>query len=254
MVDINIHSKNIPFIEVIIFDKDGTLIEVNHYWCQMVALRAELICGRLELDKRYINNIAFEMGADLDTGRLRPEGPVGLKKREIVMQAAIDYLAHIGHKDTHDLCSEVFHDVDVISSQDLRRFVKPIGGAAELIHSASGHGCKIAIATTDRRERAGLALKYLGFDNEIDLIVGADDVKKQKPDPEQIQLILEHFKIDPSHAVMVGDALTDIRMGINAGVKASIGVLTGFANKEQLLEITPYVAEDVSKISITKRD
>jgi HAD superfamily hydrolase (TIGR01549 family) len=170
------------------------------------------------------------------------------------MQAAIDYLARIGHKDTYDLCFEVFHNVDAMSSQDLRRFVKPISGAAELVHTASAYGCKIAIATTDRRERAQLAMKYLGYGNEIDLIIGADDVKKQKPDPEQIQLILEYLRIDPLRAVMVGDALTDVKMGINAGVKASIGVQTGFATKEQLLEVTPYVTEDVSKIGITKRD
>ena len=50
---------------------------------------------------------------------------------------------------------------------------------------------------------------------------------------------------------MVGDALTDVQMGINADVKASIGVLTGFATSAQLQAITPYIARDISEIHIS---
>ena len=49
---------------------------------------------------------------------------------------------------------------------------------------------------------------------------------------------------------MVGDALTDVQMGINAGLKASVGVLTGFASAEQLRILTPFIARDVSEICV----
>ncbi len=254
MADIRINSEVIRDIRLFIFDKDGTLMELHYYWTQMVGLRAELICKDLGLGKDHVEKIAYAMGADMKTGRLRPEGPVGLKKREVVLQAAVDYLNGIGCKDVHDLCFNAFQQVDDISSKDLKRFVRPIGGASELLRKAARCGCKTAIATIDRRERAKLAMECLGFADTIDLVIGADDVSRPKPDPEQINLILNAFKIDRENAIMVGDAATDVQMGANAGLKASIGVLTGLATKEQLKGITPYVVEDVSKIEIVSQD
>jgi phosphoglycolate phosphatase-like HAD superfamily hydrolase len=52
---------------------------------------------------------------------------------------------------------------------------------------------------------------------------------------------------------MVGDALNDVQMGINAGLKASIGVLTGFATAEQLRTLTSFIARDVSELAVCPR-
>lgn len=254
MVDIRVGSEVINDIQLLIFDKDGTLMELHYYWTQMVGLRAELICRGLGLGKDHIEKIAYAMGADIKTGRLLPEGPVGLKKREVVLQAAVDYLNDIGCNDVYDLCFNAFQQVDDISSRELKRFVKPINGASELLRKAVLCGCKTAIATIDRRERAKLAMECLGFADVIDLVIGADDVSHPKPDPEQINFILNAFKIDRENAIMVGDATTDVQMGVNAGLKASIGVLTGLATPEQLKGITPYVVEDVSKIEIVNQE
>jgi len=250
MADIRVNDEVITDIRLFIFDKDGTLMELHYYWTQMVGLRAALICENLKLDKGHVGKIAYAMGADMESGRLRPEGPVGLKKREVVLQTAVDYLNNAGYHDVYDLCFNVFQQADDISSRELKRFVKPINGAAELLRKASRLGCKTAIATIDRRERAKLAMECLGFADIIDVVVGADDVSRPKPDPEQIAFILNALAIDRSHAVMVGDAMTDVQMGVNAGLKASIGVLTGLATFEQLKDITPYVVEDVSKIEL----
>jgi phosphoglycolate phosphatase-like HAD superfamily hydrolase len=64
-----------------------------------------------------------------------------------------------------------------------------------------------------------------------------------------IHLILKTLDIEPSRAVMVGDAMIDIQMGLNAGLKASIGVLTGFATRDQLQALTPFVVQDTSEIT-----
>ena len=73
---------------------------------------------------------------------------------------------------------------------------------------------------------------------------------RSKPDPEMLHLVLERLGVDRSRAVMVGDALNDVQMGLNAGLKAAIGVLTGFATADQLRELTPFVARDVSEIAV----
>jgi phosphoglycolate phosphatase-like HAD superfamily hydrolase len=218
----------------------------------MVALRARLICEALGLDPMHEDGLRWALGVDEKAGRLRPEGPVGLKKREIVIQAAVDYLAGVGLHETRPVCSTAFERADEESSRDLGRFIRPIPGAQALVGALHTRGCRIAVATVDLRRRAQLAVDFLGFGGKIDLLVGADQVARPKPAPDMIHLILKTLDVKPSRAVTVGDALTDVQMGLNAGLKASIGVLTGFATRDQLRTLTPFIAQDTSEITVLK--
>ena len=39
-------------IDLMVFDKDGTLIDLYYYWSQMIALRAQYICDEFGLCKK----------------------------------------------------------------------------------------------------------------------------------------------------------------------------------------------------------
>jgi phosphoglycolate phosphatase-like HAD superfamily hydrolase len=216
----------------------------------MVALRARIIGEALGLSAGHQAGLRWALGADERAGRLRPEGPVGLKKREVVLKAATDYLDGIGHRSTLQLCEQAFYRADEISSADLRRFIRPIQGAVFLMGALRDRGCRVALATVDVSPRARLAMEFMGVSDTLDLIVGGEEVSRSKPDPEMVHMILDRLGIGRSQAVMVGDALTDVQMGINAGLKASIGVLTGFATAEQFRALTPFIARDVSKLAV----
>jgi phosphoglycolate phosphatase-like HAD superfamily hydrolase len=250
MIDLSVNSKVIHDVGLVIFDKDGTLIELYHYWSQMVALRARIICEAFGLGTEHQAGLRWALGVDEKAGRLRREGPVGLKKREIVLKAATDYLDGIGHRDTLRLCEQAFDRVDEISIGALRQFIRPIQGAVSLMGALRDRGCRIALATVDVSRRARLAMEFMGVSDTLDLVVGGDEVARSKPDPEMIHIILDRLGIGRSQAVMVGDALSDVQMGINAGLKASIGVLTGFATAEQIRTLTPFIARDVSELAV----
>lgn len=252
MVNLKVNSYIIENIHLVIFDKDGTLMDLFNYWSNMVKYRVELAQKRLGFDEGRKKDIMYAMGVNLEKLRLRSEGPVGLKKREIVMQAMVDSLREIGFQDTYDLCIEVFKEVDRLSVNRFHDIIKPIHGMEYLINSLYERKCKIAVATTDKTERAKLAMNFLRIADKIDIVVGEDAVKNCKPFPDMINLILEELSVDRKNAVMVGDAITDIEMGVNAGVKASIGVWTGLTAKEKLLEKTQYVIEDISKLKIAE--
>ena len=175
---------------------------------------------------------------------------MGLKKREIVLSAATDYLDRIGHKNTLGICEHAFDRADELSQENLGQFIRPIQGAVSLMGAIHEHGCRVALATVDVSRRARLAMEFMGVSDTLDLIVGGEEVARSKPDPEMIHIILDRLGIGRSQAVMVGDALSDVQMGINAGLKASIGVLTGFATAEQLRTLTPFIARDVSELAV----
>lgn len=253
MTTIEIPGYHFDQVELVIFDKDGTLMDLHLYWSQMIRLRAEHIANRLDLTENEIYALMGAMGVDASTEKLYPEGPVGIKKREIVMGGAVDYLTSIGYKNTSDLCNDVFEEVDTLSSTILNSLIHPIPGALELISLLADIKCKIAIATTDWTSRAQLAMKHLGFEDKIDLVVGADMVPEAKPSPDMIYHILRALDINRSHVLMVGDAITDVEMGINAGVLASIGVLTGQTPYKNLRAITPYIIGSIVDMKVINK-
>jgi HAD superfamily hydrolase (TIGR01549 family) len=250
MVRIAIPGHAFRDVRLVIFDKDGTLMEVHHYWARMVKLRAELISSALHLTSRDTEALMSAMGVDPATGTIHEGGPVGILKREDVMAAAVRYLDTAGHPGSRDLCDRVFEEVDRISKERLSEFVVPIPGATDLVRALSARGCQVAIATTDRAPRAALAMDCLGIGSEVDLIVGADMVKNTKPDPEMVDQILRRLGIGREHALMVGDAITDVRMGVSAGLLGTVAVLTGFTKASDLRAVTPYIVESVAALKV----
>jgi HAD superfamily hydrolase (TIGR01509 family) len=254
MIDLSVNSRIIHDIGLVIFDKDGTLVELYPYCSKIVALRARIICEALGLGAEQEAGLRWALGVDEKAGRMRPEGPVGLRKREVVLEAATDYLDGVGRRNALRLCEEAFDRIDEFSSANLGEFIKPIPGAVSLMSALHECGCRVALATVDLGKRARLVMDFIGASDTLDMIVGGDDVARPKPDPEMIHLILDRLGVDRSQAVMVGDAVSDVQMGIRAGVKACVGVLTGFATAEEFRPLTPFIARDVSEIVVRRKN
>jgi len=251
MVTVNINNEIIQNIDLFVFDKDGTLIDLYNYWYHMIELRAGQICDFYKLPhEAHKVNLLFEMGVDVAKQRLRPTGPVGLLPREVVQRAAEEYLLKLNCTNVSDECFRIFKNVDQLSISIFNKLIKPIQGAIELLEKIKASGGKVAIATTDKTERAKLAVDFLNIGTLCDVIIGADKVKKSKPSPEMLEHIEKELGIAPANSVMVGDAKTDIKMGSNANYAASIAVCSGLTSKGELAKLTPYVVDDVSQIYI----
>lgn len=251
MVKIIINDDSIEDINLFVFDKDGTIIDLYNYWCNMIDLRAGELCSFYKIDSSvHKDKLMLKMGVDVSKRILLPEGPVGLLPRAVVQKAAADYLGNIGLRDVNKVCFKVFKTVDEISLSRFDTFIRPINGMLDLFDSLKQKNCKIAIATTDKTERAELAIEFLNMKHLVDSIIGADKVKKSKPAPDMLESITVDLNINPNNSVMVGDAKTDIQMGINARFKASIGVYSGLTSRSELKKLTPYVIKDISAIKI----
>jgi len=250
MVNLKVHNKIIENIELVIFDRDGTLIDLYHYWSNMVKIRSIKICEFYNLEDRHVEKLMFEMGIDRNNSKIKPTGPVGLKTRKEVMSYAIEYLKSLEIDNSEETCNKIFIEADTHSLTLLDSFVKPLDGMYRLIESLVENKCKIAVATTDIEDRAVRTINTLKLSDKFDKIVGSDTVKKGKPNPDMILKISHDLDVDLKKIVMVGDAYTDIEMGKSAKIKASIGVCTGLTTKEDLNEISPFVADSIDNISV----
>ncbi|MBN2529793.1 MAG: HAD-IA family hydrolase [Deltaproteobacteria bacterium] len=75
------------------------------------------------------------------------------------------------------------------------------------------------------------------------MVLHADNVPINKPNPIGLQQIMNHVGISPAETVMVGDGMPDIQVAKAAGVR-SVALLQGFAPTEELLALKPDWALD----------
>ncbi len=243
-----VNDAELEGIELVVFDKDGTLIDIHTYWSNMIRLRAELVRKQLGLDRPTTEGLMDSMGVDVPRMRIKPEGPVGIKGREIVLRAGADYLQSRGLGDVHDLLHDAFREADIQSRDHLAEIVQPIEGLHALIRRLQAAACRIAVATTDRTYRASLAMRQLGIEDAIDCIAGGDRVASSKPAPDVLYLIGQSLGVRMSNTVMVGDSIGDVQTGRNAGCRAAIGVASGVTDRARLEQVTPHVVGSIAEI------
>lgn len=97
---------------------------------------------------------------------------------------------------------------------------------------------KFAMATAKIRSATMLLLERLGVASSFDYIVTADDMQRMKPDPQSVKMVLDHFKVAPEQAVMIGDMKTDILAGRAAGVH-TVGITSGYGKRADLEDAGP---------------
>jgi 2,3-diketo-5-methylthio-1-phosphopentane phosphatase/HAD superfamily hydrolase (TIGR01509 family) len=102
-----------------------------------------------------------------------------------------------------------------------------INGAREVLGALSSRKIALAVASNKLGRFARGTLTHLGALHYFKSVTGAGDVPRNKPFPDMIQAALEKMNLSPQDAVFVGDTLTDIETGKQAGVDV-YALATGF--------------------------
>ena len=116
----------------------------------------------------------------------------------------------------------------------------------ETLKELKRRGIILTIASS--RSNASLTeyINNLGLASTITYILGANDVKEGKPNPEAVLKTLEAHGIPADEAIVVGDTVFDIDMGRNAGVK-TCGVTYGNGSRESLSN-ADWLIDDFGKL------
>jgi phosphonatase-like hydrolase len=118
--------------------------------------------------------------------------------------------------------------------------VLPIPGAGQTFDWLRQQGIQIATTTGFSREVCELILKKAGWSRLFAANISSSDVLVGRPAPYMIFRAMEAAGVKSvKEVVNVGDTPLDLQAGTNAGVRAVIGVLTGFHGRERL-EREPY--------------
>lgn len=80
-------------------------------------------------------------------------------------------------------------------------------------------GCKVGIVTTKYALQNSIQiLDKFGISSAVDIIVGAEDVKIEKPDPEGLLIAAGYFGVGKEHVLYVGDSTVDAKTAENAKI------------------------------------
>ena len=117
----------------------------------------------------------------------------------------------------------MFNEFVRISWDYYAKVVKPFPQSVEVFTKIRGTGVKIGVVTGKYRRQTLHCLDVIGFTPITDFVVACNDINSVKPDPEGINLAVNHFGIkDKKRVLYIGDNLADYQAARNAGVDVAI--------------------------------
>jgi phosphoglycolate phosphatase len=202
-------------IELIIYDLDGVLIDSTD--------------AIVEAFEKTLN----EIGVEYEEEKLMPLMGHGL----IHILEEVLPVEHRGRE--WELRERYIHHFQESDT----RLTRLLPDVEDALRRLKERGYRQSVATNKTSSEAKRILALLGVDDVFDLVVGFLDVPNAKPAPDMILYTLERLGVEKEHAVFVDDTAFGLKAGVEAGVK-TVGILTGYHSREQLMEVQPDIIVD----------
>lgn len=217
--------------ELVIFDKDGTLIDFKFMWGKW----AERLCDNMSpsLNLPTMKVLTNALGYDRATGKVSNRSPICCSPMHQIEQICIDALStSMDRPDAERILKQHWDMPDPV------RDSKPLTDLVSLFKLLREEmGMKIAVCTTDNRKETLSTLKMLKVDHLVSAVLCGDDKHvAPKPSADQIHHICEYLDVPVHKTVMVGDTITDMKMARAANVALGVGIPFGAGSTEDLLE------------------
>jgi len=240
--------------EIVLFDKDGTLIDIHHYWASMLRLRSAMIVEKWFSSHGNKNKIERElidsMGVDLSSGKIKITGPVGIKSREFIVNLASNIVRSNGVQIQNTETEEIFLEIDRITSKDMAPLLRPLPGVFNLLKNLEMANITMAVISTDITSRTRLAMETLKIDHFFTEIIGGDIVNNTKPSPDLVIQISKKTRIKTNKMMVIGDNPVDIKMGLSANINLNLAVLTGLSDIKSFDNLNCMVINNLKCIEV----
>ena len=186
------------------------------------------LCDATEGIVQSYNGAFREFGyPELEKNKIRPT--VGLTVPD-------SFMILTGSED-RELAQKFYKSFCAIADKLMNSNTVFLPGALELLIKLYNLNKPIAVVTTKLSYRITDFFNLKNHPELIDFVIGYDEVKKQKPDPEGIILACEKFKakynINKANIAYIGDNQVDARAAEAAEIDF-IGVTSGTTTREEL--------------------
>ncbi len=242
-------------VDLIAFDKDGTLIDLHHLWGQKAGLWVDAVVQKLEGREmvdvaRLRTSLCHTLGYDPETVQLVPDGPVAVASAQKILgvAAAVLYQQGVNWYEADTLVFET--GVAIFNSAPATEFLKPIGDVAGTFKRLTDAGVRIAITTSDDREPTKGTLPLLGIADDVEMLVCGNDPFPNKPHPAGLNHVSEKTGVSTSRMLMVGDSESDIQFGRNSGTAGCIGIFGGGGDEATLSRVADQAVGSIDEFIV----
>ncbi len=238
---------------LVIFDKDGTLIAFDSVWQSIYRAGVDAVAQQVENPETVRAELNATLGYDPAEQRFSTHGPCATAANAQIgtVVAAVLYRhaqPPLSWDEAESLVERTFLAALAIPPDpSLLTTPTPL---PTLFGSLRAARIPIAVITSDERAQTIFTLDVLGVGHLTGLVIASDDPYPKKPAPEPVWAACAHFGVAVEKAVMLGDSLTDMRMGRAAGVGLCVAVLTGPGTREQLAPYADIVLASIGEMSV----
>lgn len=256
MATISVNGRIYNDIQLIAFDKDGTLIDFNHLWGErtrhwinwLVRHGGNAVNDRKELYLAFCSSLGF----DPQINCIIKDSPLAVASmpKIINIAATVLYQHGLGFLEAEQIVERSLPEsINVLPAT---HEIQPVGNVKQAIKHLVTAGVDIAIITSDDRVGTEAILPILGIKDFVHILVCGDDNIPNKPAPDALWAIGQQFKINASQMLMVGDTASDMIFGRNAGAAGCIGIRGGAGNLSALSRTADEVIDSIEAIQVIK--
>ena len=195
-------------LELVMFDLDGTLIDSVPDIAVAIDRMLEGIGRKAageELVRNWVGNGSAALVARALLNRLIPS--------EEIPQAIDDLQA-----DPSELWDKGVAGFQHHYSNNCAEYTRIYPGVIEFLDYLADQRVPMAILTNKPTLFTGPILEALKLDHYFGQVVCGDTCERKKPEPDQLNYLLEKFDTEPQQALMVGDSINDVLAARNASV------------------------------------
>ena len=252
MISLKTKEWEINNIETIIFDKDGTFIDLHFFWGKMTELRAKEVIKKFNLNENLLSNLCLELGYDIKTQKMLNDGITALYSRVKIIEIFTDKLKKYNIETTESSIEAIFDKVNQEFYKKMHDYTKPIDSAISFIKELHRLNVKVGIVTSDSKESTEKTINYFNWEELFQTIIGRESSPFTKESGEPTKLAIKELNANPNSTVMIGDAPMDYISARNAKIEKTILVSTGQLSKDDLRKTSKYVVSSLKEIEIIK--
>lgn len=129
------------------------------------------------------------------------------------------------------------------AEHEMLRHIHLYPGTVRALERLRDEGHHISIVSTKRKERIEEAIVRDGLVHLVDLVIGGECVKSNKPDPEGLLRAVRELGSSMESTVYVGDSVSDGECALRAGARF-IALMSGQTSRAELVRWEPVALLD----------
>lgn len=225
-------------IRGVLFDKDGTLIEMDGLWVPVIK---DMVAEQFGVGEEQVAKMLAPAGYDAATDTFLAGSVLAAGTTQQLVEMLWPELDAASVQKKSDAIGESL----VAKSTARVKALMPLHDVFDALHALD---LRLGIATNDSEGSALSHVAHLGLEHYFVDVIGFDGVDVPKPSGQMIARFAEKTGLKPSEIAMVGDNTHDLEEARNGGAGLAIGVLSGNGTHEDIGHLADHVLDSVADL------